>query len=173
MTMSDTIMAISIIAGLGISLTSIGLLATALVPGWVRRSSARLQAAPVSTSLAGLFAGGLAYGVDFAMLAQPHPVVKFAALLGLLVLLTLSFVGAAGLARFVGSRLPSPADSDRPWRAVVRGWVVLYLASILPVLGWFLILPGALLAGFGAAVTGMLAPQRAEAPALVKQEVPA
>lgn len=171
MTMSDTIMVISIIAGLGISLTSIGLLATALAPGWVRRSTARLQAAPVSTSLAGLFVGGLAYLVDFALLAQPHPAVKFAALIGLLGLLSLSFTGAAGLARLIGSRLPSPADADRPWKAVVRGWAVLYLASILPILGWFVILPAALLAGFGAALTGVLAARPAEAsPALAKNE---
>jgi hypothetical protein len=84
--------------------------------------------------------------------------------------LVFSFAGMAGVARFLGSRLPSPADAERPWKAVIRGWVVLYLASLLPVIGWFVFLPVALLTGFGAALLGLRRAPIAAAPAAVKQE---
>ena len=58
--------------------------------------------------------------------------------------------GMAGLATCIGLRLTSPADSERPWRATLRGGIVLELAYLLPILGWFLILPVSIIAGSGA-----------------------
>jgi hypothetical protein len=70
---------------------------------------------------------------------------------------TLGFAlcGSAGVALAIGEGLPSPADAERPWKAIIRGWVVLSLASLLPVLGWFFVLPIALLMGFGAALVSL------------------
>jgi len=61
-------------------------------------------------------------------------------------------VGIAGLTTSIGLRLPSPADSERPWQATIRGSVVLELAFLLPILGWFLILPSSLIIGSGSAL---------------------
>jgi hypothetical protein len=41
-------------------------------------------------------------------------------------------------------------DSQQPWRATLRGGVALGLASLLPILGWFVILPAAVIIGGGA-----------------------
>jgi hypothetical protein len=65
-------------------------------------------------------------------------------------------VGIAGLSTAIGERLPSPADRDRPWQATIRGSVVLELAFLLPVLGWFFILPAALIIGSGSALRSIL-----------------
>jgi hypothetical protein len=151
MTMSDTMIVISVIAGFGASLTAIGLLFTALFPRWVARAEARIRGTPVRASLTGLGLG-LPGMLAVAALAQaPNGAVKFLGLCGFLAMLFVSFAGTAAFARIIGSRLPSPVDAERPWRATLRGWVVLFLSSLLPVLGWFLFLPGALLLGFGAA----------------------
>ena len=170
MTMSDTIMVISIILGLGISLTSIGLLFAALFPAWVARGEGRLRAMPVRTTMVGLVLGGTGTIVSVVLMNAPVAAAKLVGLFGFFAVLLVCFVGAAGLARFIGSRLPSPEDAARPWKAVIRGWAVLYLASVLPVIGWFLFLPLALFAGFGAAVLGMFAPQAAPLP-VAKPEV--
>jgi hypothetical protein len=74
-----------------------------------------------------------------------------------------ALVGSAGVMHCVGSGLPSPVDETRPWKAIIRGWVVVSLASLTPVFGWFIVLPVALFMGFGAAVLGLFgrSPSRA------------
>ena len=52
-----------------------------------------------------------------------------------------SGIGTSGFVTHIGRRLESPADAGRPWRATVRGGVALELACLIPVLGWFGILP--------------------------------
>jgi hypothetical protein len=59
-------------------------------------------------------------------------------------------VGMSGFVTFIGQRLSSPADAGRPWRATVRGGVVLEFACLLPVIGWFALLPMSLILGAGA-----------------------
>jgi hypothetical protein len=61
-----------------------------------------------------------------------------------------SQVGVAGLVTVVGRRLRSPADAARPWAATLRGGVVLAVSFLLPILGWFVLLPASALIGVGA-----------------------
>lgn len=60
-----------------------------------------------------------------------------------------SNIGVAGLVTLIGRRLPSPADAQRPWNATIRGGVALELSYLLPLLGWFIILPITWLIGCG------------------------
>jgi hypothetical protein len=62
--------------------------------------------------------------------------------------LTLSGFGSAGISAHMGRRMASP--SVTPLGGFVRGAVVLELAAAFPVLGWFFILPLALVTAFGA-----------------------
>jgi hypothetical protein len=64
--------------------------------------------------------------------------------------ITYASAGVAGLATVIGDRLPSPADAQCPWKATIRGGVVLELSFLLPILGWFLLLPASLITGAGA-----------------------
>jgi hypothetical protein len=59
-------------------------------------------------------------------------------------------VGMAGLVTHIGQRLPSPADADKPWRATVRGGVVLEMAFLIPFVGWFGLTVLAVVMGAGA-----------------------
>jgi hypothetical protein len=65
-------------------------------------------------------------------------------------------VGVAGLATSIGERLASPADTGQAWRATLRGSVVLVLTYLLPVLGWFVIIPASFIVGSGSAVLSIL-----------------
>ncbi|HXG66371.1 MAG TPA: hypothetical protein VNO70_14830, partial [Blastocatellia bacterium] len=58
--------------------------------------------------------------------------------------------GVAGLATTIGRRLKSPDDAERPWKATLRGSITLELTWLLPILGWFLILPASVIIGAGA-----------------------
>jgi hypothetical protein len=176
MTMSDTLIVISLIAGFGTALTAAGLLFHALMPSWVKRAEQRARTAPAKSVALGVILGLVLFAAAVALVQHPHAAVKMAGVGLLFTELVFAFAGMAGVARFLGSRLPSPADAERPWKAVIRGWVVLYLASLLPVLGWFVFLPVALLTGFGAALLGLAAPKapaRIAAPSEIRQEVAA
>jgi hypothetical protein len=48
------------------------------------------------------------------------------------------------------------ASSLSPSGAFIRGAVALELAAIFPIVGWFLVIPFVLLAGFGAGLFGLL-----------------
>jgi len=67
--------------------------------------------------------------------------------------------GVAGLVSVVGERLASPPgnmDSPQPWRATLRGGAALGLASLLPILGWFVIFPASVMVGCGASLISLL-----------------
>jgi hypothetical protein len=165
MTMSDTLIVISLIAGFGTALTAAGLFFHALMPSWVARAEQRARSSTGKSVSLGICLGLVVFFVAVVLMQNPLTPLKIAGIGLLFTELVFAFAGTAGVARFLGSRLPSPADAERPWKAVIRGWVVLYLASLLPVIGWFVFLPVALLTGFGAALLGLVTPKPAPAPA--------
>jgi hypothetical protein len=63
--------------------------------------------------------------------------------------------GVAGLATSIGERLASASDDGQAWRATLRGGVVLELAFLPPILGWFGILPLSMTIGCGASVLAL------------------
>jgi hypothetical protein len=87
----------------------------------------------------------------------PNPLNAFGMIIVVSSFLLFSSVGIAGLATVIGGRLPSPTDADRPWNATIRGGVVLELAFLVPVVGWFFLLPLSLILGAGAALRAIIA----------------
>jgi len=63
-------------------------------------------------------------------------------------------VGAGGLARLVGERL-WPDDAQSPLRTTARGGMLLVGCCLLPVFGWFGLLPLLLMTGIGIQVRGL------------------
>ena len=154
MTMSTVFSIVSVILGFALSMTATALLAAALLPRWVTRSRERIRRKPIRTFLVGLVLGGVCVLISGATSSGGGPLGFIGAIL-MAGTLGFALCGSAGVAMAIGEGLPSPADTDRPWKAIIRGWVVLSLASLLPVLGWFFVLPIALLTGFGAALLSL------------------
>jgi hypothetical protein len=146
MLMADVAVWTALVIGLMTALPAAWLLFGALWPDAVSRARERIPRRPVSTFLAGagvsaLVLAGVA-GLGKAGLAAP------AFLLGSFGL-GWSFLGVAALAQHAGSRLASPGDPG--WKPALRGGAVLALSFLVPFLGWFLLLPVAILLGAGAA----------------------
>lgn len=81
-------------------------------------------------------------------------------------------IGVSGLVTAIGRRLPSALDQDSPWRATLRGGIALELTYLLPILGWFVILPASIIIGTGAiniALLSRLRVQTTAQPSLVQQ----
>lgn len=138
------------IVGFLLSLQGLWMISRALWPARVRNASLRVH----RNSLASFFLGLLIIVVVMVLAivvskraGAPGQFFGFA--LGSLFVLYAN-VGVAGLVTHIGQRLPSPADSDRPWRATVRGGVALELAYLVPIVGWFGLLPISFILGAGA-----------------------
>ena len=161
MTMADVFMVTLILLGLVIVMPATWLLFGALWPSAVDRARARIPMMPVRTFLAGVGTSAVfSLGVGGLGAANLPPLALFLAAVGL----GWAFLGLSGLARHVGYRLTSSAEP--PWRAHVRGSVVLALAFLVPVLGWLLIFPVSLILGTGAATLSIFnRPSKAPAPA--------
>ncbi len=74
----------------------------------------------------------------------------------LLMVLGVTAVGAAGIAATMGERLTQRTGNLTPLAAFVRGAVALELAAAFPFLGWFLIIPGAMIISLGATTFALL-----------------
>ncbi|HSB28988.1 MAG TPA: hypothetical protein VLE19_14075, partial [Pyrinomonadaceae bacterium] len=80
--------------------------------------------------------------------------------------------GVSGLVTAIGRRLPSALDEQSPWRATLRGGVALELTYLLPILGWFVVLPASIIIGTGAINVALLSKLRLRSsPSLVQNPV--
>ena len=152
MIMADVLKIFLLIVGMQIVLVSYWLAAESLFPHIVRRAQHGYRVHPLRAAVIGALVAAplLAVGLNLMKVgAAPAKAAGF-----LMVALTVlgALLGSAGLARRIGDGLPSPADTDRPWRPVLRGGIVLVLTFLLPFVGWFVILPLTLLSGLGAAL---------------------
>ena len=150
---------LSIVAFL-LSLQGLWLTCRALWPNKVIASATRCGRNPVKSMLAGVVVTLLMMVVTAlaGALGAPGQVLAFGTV-SLYVIF--SGIGVAGLATHMGQRLSSPVDDRRPWAATVRGGVVLNLAYLVPIVGWFVILPATVVMGAGAAALAFLRPRTA------------
>lgn len=151
-----------LISGFLATLIGFQLLVAALAPRRSERAIRALRERAVASGVLGFVAVG-ALVVGAAVLGQFGGPGKF--LSALLVAAGSVFVvgGLGVVSRFVGERMPSPADLGRPWRATLRGGVTCSLAFVAPFVGWFFVLPAAVVMGTGAVVLSALSASRAPA----------
>lgn len=160
MLMADTVAFLLGVVGFLLSLQGLWLFCRALWPTKVIASATRCGRNPLKSLLAGVVVTLLMMLATVLAGAVPGPgqVLAFGIVSAYVVF---SGVGVAGLATHMGQRLSSPADDRRPWAATVRGGVVLELAYVVPIVGWFVILPASVVMGAGAATLALMWPRTA------------
>lgn len=141
------------------SLTAYFLLVRALAPTFVARGAASARARPVASFSLGLFSCLAAFIAVAVLLNAAQGPLK---LFGVMALsLTVGFVlaGLAGVAEGIGTSLAfSPAS---PSKALARGSVVVLGSAALPIVGWFVVAPLAVLVGTGAGLFALRRPKAA------------
>lgn len=156
MIMADVLTWFLIILGSLLVLGANWIGAFALFPGLVERSAQRYGQRPVAATMLGLVTGVPALVIGTVVVqALKHPLVGVLIIGALMVPLLLALAGSAGLALRIGAGMPAPIDAVQPWRRVLRGSVVLGLTFLMPILGWFVLLPWALVSGLGAALMSL------------------
>ena len=121
-----------------------------LFPALITRAQTRIE-----KSLARSFWLGLVIVIALTipiviLLALPFGPAKFIGWILIAASLALSSIGSAGIAAHLGERMKQAGNNYTSLSAFVRGSVVLELAAFFPVLGWFFLLPLALITAFGA-----------------------
>jgi hypothetical protein len=152
MIMADVWKIVFIILGTQAVMVSYWLLAAALFPNALARTRAAYDERATRSTITGVMVAVPLLLAGVALLRVPQPLAK---LLGALLLSTpvvLGLLGSAGLCDRIGAGLPSDRDAAQPWRRVMRGGAVLSFAFVLPVIGWFLLLPWTLVSGVGASL---------------------
>lgn len=153
MIMADVWKIVFLVLGTQLVMVSYWLLAAALFPAALRRSRAGYDQRIGRLTLLGLVVTVPTLLIGAGLLQQgPHPLLKLMGALLLSAPVALGLAGSAGLCDRVGAGLPGYADARLPWRRVLRGGVVLSFAFVLPVLGWFVLLPWTLVSGVGASL---------------------
>jgi hypothetical protein len=135
-----------------------GLLFTAwlLFPQRVSLAETVLRVAKWRALGTGVLALAIVLVPALVLLNAPGSVGQFLGWVFIAGALALASVGAAGLGLLLGAQLNIIGGGTmNPLRAFLGGAVALELAAAFPVIGWFLIIPGATLFGLGAAVLAL------------------
>jgi hypothetical protein len=162
-TTANVLVWIFITLGLWMMFISYWLAACGLFPKLVSRCDEAL-AKPLLHCLLGLLVTVVPLVVGIAALKALPAALKWIGLLIIAFPIVAGLFGSAGLAQRIGRGLPTPADERQPWRAVLRGGIVLSLTFLLPVLGQLLIIPLTIATGAGLCVVCLLRRTASPAP---------
>ncbi|MBI4559850.1 MAG: hypothetical protein HY706_19855 [Candidatus Hydrogenedentes bacterium] len=149
MIMADVFKILFLILGTLITIVCYWLLFEALFSGIVERARREYEGHALRISVLGLLVSLPLVAIGLGLMSGPA-VGKLAGVVVLSTLILLGLMGSTGLARQIGSQLASADDAAHCWRRVLRGGAVLSITFVLPVIGWFFMLPLTLASGIGA-----------------------
>ncbi len=156
MLMADTMAIFFVFLGFLLAFPGLWLLCRGLWPQTVANAAATCRNGLLKPFFAGLplTVAMLLAAVALGNLGPPG---KIAAAAIACFYLMIANCGVAGLATMIGERLASPtkAVDQEAWRTTLRGGVAMELAYLLPILGWFLILPVSVTIGCGASLIAL------------------
>jgi hypothetical protein len=165
MILADVFMYLFLVLGFLVTVVCYWLLFEALFHTRVERLRAVYHERPVKAALVGLLITAPALILGSALASAPNGLGKLLGVATLLLLVLTALYGSTGLAVRVGEGLASAVDAQYPWTRALRGGSVLAVTFILPLLGWFVVLPLVLVSGIGAAFLARRRRNRPPAPA--------
>jgi hypothetical protein len=151
MLMADTMSIFFVILGMMLALPGLWLLCRGLWPASVAAAADRCRKGLWFSFVVGLPITIMMVAATSILFNVLGPVGKIAGVAVVSLYMLQAHAGVSGLVTSIGRRLATPLDEQLQWRATLRGGVVLELAYLLPILGWFLILPASIVIGSGAA----------------------
>ncbi len=164
MIVADVLSIFFILLGLMLAVPAFFLVSRSLFPAHAQRMDRSLNERPVATFFTG---AGVAFGMAIVigiMGALPLQLFKVLALWGFGVCLGYGLMGGGSLGSLIGTRLGSSATPA--WKSTLFGGLALALSCLIPILGWFVMLPGMLLAGVGANTMAIFGARAAKPPAV-------
>jgi hypothetical protein len=162
MLMADTMSIFFVVLGVLLAFSGLWLMCRGLWPQAVEAAAQRCTKRIWPYFLAGIPLT-LVMMVLSRVLFALGPAGKIAAVAVVCAYMLQAHTGVSGLVTAIGRRLPSPLDECSPWRTTLRGGIALELTYLLPILGWFVVLPASIIIGTGAINIGLLSRLRIQA----------
>lgn len=150
MTIGDVLAAIAAVCGVGATWAATVLLTALAFPARAERAQGALLLSP--GACLGRGAGAALLGTLAVLVLNHSPLGKLLSVLVVACLAALAALGSAGIVRLLGERIQTTGTSLSPFAALTRGTALYVVAGFLPVVGWFLIVPLALLLSVGSGV---------------------
>lgn len=123
----------------------------ALLPGLSKRAATRFGQRPWLAALVGVLISLPWVVVALGMMGRGGPVAGIGSVIGLAWLFC-GLIGGGGLALHIGRG----GDARPPSQATIRGGLLITLSWMLPLIGWFFVLPLSIATGVGCLLLGML-----------------
>ncbi len=141
---------VAIAAGFIIALPSLWMCSQALWPAASERRAKVSADGMIRTLLTGLIPLFFT-----ALLLSKLGKLGLAGVIPLGALLLWGFIGADGLATTIGRRICPYLGESRPWKQTMRGGFIIIGAALLPIVGWFVVLPLILTLGWGSSLRSL------------------
>jgi hypothetical protein len=151
----------AVIVGIVAALAGLVLWTALIFPGPAERARLALEGRPGRCFVTGLLVALLIGGPFVVLLQSPNGLAKIGGWLAAVPLLGALVLGLSAMARLLGDRLRSLSPAVTELGGLVRGALILELAMLLPVFGWFLFAPLVGLTLVGAGLLGAM-PERRE-----------
>lgn len=153
--MADVAAVFGTLLALGIAFPGLLVAWWLLFPSAVGRARQRFIRTPGRCFVLGLVVLGFLAIPLVILFAIPGPG-QLIGSIALLTLLSVAAIGAASIAATMGERLTQRAGTLSPVAAFVRGAIALELAAAFPFLGWFIVIPVAIITALGATTFALL-----------------
>jgi hypothetical protein len=162
MTLADVLTAIAVLAIAGAGFASMALILSLFAPAAVERAASRMsKRRGLSLALGLLSLFGLISLVG-SLLKVASPLARLVAVFLILGGLTVALLGGVALARTL-ARQARATDGPLGIRDLLRGVFLLETAVLLPIVGWFVVLPISFLLSLGAGFQSLW-PRASQAP---------
>jgi len=159
-TIGDSFAIVAVLGGICLSAWSLIMAIALIFPGKARSARERIVARPWASFFIGLLIWATFGFVSFAFLASPLPLAKLVGWMGVLTLASVASIGSAGLAFLASERLRAMAPDQTPYASLSKSAAYIVIAGLVPILGWFLIVPLLVFASTGSGVAALLVRER-------------
>ncbi|MDF2439266.1 MAG: hypothetical protein JWN98_250 [Abditibacteriota bacterium] len=150
MTIGDVLAVVFFVIGLWISTWALLVGMALLFPARAASGQSVLAHHPWRALLTGALAVATVGLVAIVLINQLNGMGKLLGWAGLAALLGIAALGASGLSLLLGERVAQQRPESSRWSTLVRGAALLVVSGIVPLLGWFVILPLSIVASLGA-----------------------
>ncbi|HLV80398.1 MAG TPA: hypothetical protein VKT32_08950 [Chthonomonadaceae bacterium] len=134
-----------------------------LLPRQSSKAETTLEGAPVAS-----FFGGLGMMIillfGLVLIQVPFPPVRVLGVLLVLALAGIMTIGSAGLVRLIGKRIGLMSNEKMTFKSLFRGSLIFSFGLNVPILGWLLFSPLALIFTLGAGIAGLFPSQQVITP---------
>ena len=168
-TIGDSFSVVAVLGGICLSAWALMLAVALVFPNKAHQAENRMSTRPWLCLFLGLLIW-LTFGTfSVALISSPVPGVKLVGWGVLMTILSIAAVGSSGSAMLASRRLKRLDPDITPYAALSKSAAFIVIAGLLPVLGWFLIVPLLLCVSTGAGLTALKAREpMTEAPSFMQ-----